>query len=147
MPHSYCCNWQHIVFSTKERRRYLSPELQAELWPYLAAVAKNNSMQPFAIGGIEDHVHILVALPATKDVAKATQELKANSSRWLRQRIRLFSWQEGYGSFSVSKSNIARVAKYIGMQKEHHRKISFEDEFIALLEKHGVEYDPKYVFG
>ena len=147
MPHSYCCNWQHIVFSTKDRAKLIREEIQPELWPYVAGIAKNHDMQPFAIGGISDHIHILVALPATKDISKAVQEIKANSSRWLHERVRGFQWQEGYASFSVSKSNIPAVAKYIGRQKEHHRRQTFEQEFIALLEKHGVEYDPKYVFG
>jgi REP element-mobilizing transposase RayT len=145
MPHSYSCNWQHIVFSTKERRRLIRSELQSNLWPYIASVAKNHGMHPFAIGGIEDHVHILLTIPATKDIAKAVQEIKSNSSRWMREHVKLFQWQEGYGSFSVSKSSVSAVAKYIGRQGEHHRKITFEEEFIALLEKHGVEYDPKYV--
>jgi REP element-mobilizing transposase RayT len=147
MPHSYSCNWQHIIFSTKERRRLIRTELQSELWSYIAGVATNHGMHPFAIGGIEDHIHILLTIPATKDIAKAVQEIKANSSRWMRQHIKTFQWQEGYGSFSVSKSNVSAVAKYIGGQREHHRRITFEEEFIALLEKHGVEYDPKYVFG
>jgi REP element-mobilizing transposase RayT len=147
MSHSYCSNWQHIVFSTKERKRLISSELQPQLWPYIAGIAKNHGMNPFAIGGVEDHVHILLTIPATKDIAKAVQELKANSSRWMREHIRSFQWQEGYAAFSVSKSNVSAVAEYIGNQAEHHRKISFEDEFIALLDRNGVEYNPKYVFG
>lgn len=147
MPHSYCCNWQHIVFSTKERAKLIRPEIQVELWPYVAGIAKNHGMEPFAVGGIEDHIHVLVAIPATKDIAKAVREIKANSSRWLHERVRTFQWQEGYGAFSVSRSNLSAVAKYVGSQKEHHRRTNFEKEFIALLEKHGIAYDPKYVFG
>jgi putative transposase len=143
----YSCNWQHIVFSTKERRKLLRAELQTELWPYVAAVAKNHEMQPFAIGGIEDHIHLLVSIPSTKHVAKAVQEIKANSSRWISSHVHGFGWQEGYAAFSVSKSNINAVAKYIGEQKEHHRKLTFEQEFVALLKKHGVDHDPKFVFG
>jgi putative transposase len=135
MPHSYSCNWQHIVFSTKERRKLLRPELHAELWlwPYVAAIAKNHKMQPLAIGGIEDHIHLLVSIPSTKHIAKAVQELKSNSSSWISSRVRGFSWQEGYAAFSVSRSNLAAVSRYIGTQREHHRKLTFEQEFIALL--------------
>lgn len=147
MPHSYSCNWQHIVFSTKERRKLLRPELQAELWPYIAGIARNHDMQPLAIGGIHDHIHLLVSIPSTKHVAKAVQELKSNSSRWVSSHVRGFSWQEGYAAFSVSKSNLAAVSRYIGTQKEHHRKLTFEQEFVALLKNHGVDYDPKFVFG
>jgi REP element-mobilizing transposase RayT len=147
LPHSYSCNWQHIVFSTKERRKLLRPELQMELWPYVAGVVHNHDMQSIAIGGIEDHMHLLISIPSTKHVAKAVQEIKANSSRWVGTHVRGFSWQEGYAAFSVSKSNVSAVAKYIGTQKEHHRKLTFEQEFIVLLKKHGVDYDPKFVFG
>ena len=146
MPHSYSCNWQHIVFSTKERKNLILPELQTKLWPYLAGIAKNHGMNPFAINGVENHMHVLLTIPATKDVAKAVQELKANSSRWMREHVSRFQWQEGYGAFSVSRSSVDAVAKYIARQQEHHRRKTFEQEFIALLEKHGVQYDPKYVF-
>jgi REP element-mobilizing transposase RayT len=100
-----------------------------------------------ANGGMEDHAHLLIQLPATLAAAKAVQLLKGSSSKWVGKHGREFSWQEGYDAFSVSKSKINAVVKYIANQETHHRRITFEDEFIALLEKHGIEYDPKYVFG
>jgi REP element-mobilizing transposase RayT len=96
---------------------------------------------------MEDHAHLLIQLPATLTLAKAVQLLKGSSSKWVGEHGREFSWQEGYGAFGVSKSNMNAVVKYIANQEKHHRKITFEEEFIALLEKHGIEYDPRYVFG
>src|SRR5262245_23267391 len=121
MPHSFVCNWQHMVFSTKERRRVLTPELQTELWPYMGGIAKRHGMTPLAINGVEDHVHLLVGIPGPLAISTAVQTIKANASRWIRERKRLFSWQEGFCSFSVSSSNLATVANYIGRQAEHHR--------------------------
>ena len=104
-------------------------------------------MIPLAIGGTENHVHMLLHLPPKIALAKAVILLKANSSKWMGEQGIKFSWQEGYGAFSVSVSNLDRVIRYIQDQETHHRKTSFEDEYRALLRKHGVEFDPKYVFG
>lgn len=99
-----------------------------------------------AIGGIEDHIHALIELPVAIPLPKAVNLLKSNSSRFMNQRGR-FSWQEGYAAFTVSASNVAAVARYVRNQEAHHRKMSFEDEIFALLKKHGVKFDPKYVLG
>jgi hypothetical protein len=99
-----------------------------------------------AVGGIEDHLHVLYDLPPTISRADSIRTIKANSSRWMTQFSPHFAWQKGSGAFSVSVSNKAAVMRYIADQREHHQKISFEDEFIALLKKHGIAYDPKYVF-
>jgi putative transposase len=96
---------------------------------------------------MEDHIHLLLQFPATILVSKAVMTIKANSSRWMSSQSGGFAWQEDYGAFGVSKSNIAAVVRYIQDQHKHHRKMSFEEEFIALLKKHGIEYDPRYVFG
>jgi REP element-mobilizing transposase RayT len=104
-------------------------------------------MVALMIGGTENHVHILMHLPPKLALAKAVQLLKANSSKWMSEQGKEFSWQEGYGAFSVSASNLDQVIRYIQNQEAHHRKMGFEEEFRALLQKHGVEYDPKYVFG
>lgn len=100
-----------------------------------------------AVGGTENHVHILFHLPPKLALAKAVLLLKANSSKWMGEHGREFSWQEGYGAFSVSSSNLDQVTRDIQNQEAHHRKTSFEEEFRALLQKHGVEYDPKYALG
>jgi REP element-mobilizing transposase RayT len=147
MPHTYSQNYLHVVFSTKERRKLITKDFQPKLWSYMAGIGRNNGFLVLANGGMEDHTHLLIQLPATLALAKAVQLLKGGSSKWVGDHGREFSWQEGYGAFSVSKSKVSTVAKYIANQEAHHRKITFEDEFIALLEKHGIEYDPKYVFG
>ena len=147
MPHTYSQNYLHVVFSTKERRKLITKEFQPKLWSYMAGIGRNNDFLVLANGGMEDHAHLLIQLPATLTLAKAVQLLKGSSSKWANEHGREFSWQEGYGAFGVSKSNINAVIKYITNQEKHHRKITFEEEFIAFLEKHGIEYDPRYVFG
>jgi putative transposase len=145
--HTYSRNHVHVVFSTKDRRETIEKELQPRLWAYLAGICKNHEMIALVVGGTENHVHILLHLPPKLALAKAVQRLKGNSSKWISDQGKDFSWQEGYGAFSVSSSNLDQVVRYIQNQEAHHRKIGFEEEFRALLRKHGVEYDPKYVFG
>jgi REP element-mobilizing transposase RayT len=137
----------HVVFSTKERQKIIPAQMKERLWSYTAGICKGQKVFVHAIGGIEDHIHLLLQFPATIAISEAIMKIKANSSGWMSNEIGKFAWQEGYGAFSVSKSNIASVARYIKNQEKHHRKMTFEDEFIALLEKHGIEYDRKYVFG
>jgi len=100
-------------------------------------------MIAFAVGGMEDHVHVLFRLPPTMTLARAVTLLKSNSSKWMRERGTKFAWQQGYGAFSVSSSNLQVVIDYIDTQDEHHKKLSFEQEFAALLRKHGVKFDLK----
>ena len=147
MSHSYAQNHLHIVFSTKERQKLISKPMQPKLWSYLAGIARNHDFLVLANGGMGDHVHLLIQLTPVLSLSKAISLLKANSSTWMKDHRLNFSWQEGYGAFSVSASNLATVKRYIANQEKHHRKMTFEDEFISLLEKHGIEYDPKYVFG
>ena len=147
MSHTYTKSHFHVVFSTKERRKCISKEIQPLLWAYMTGICRNHDIIPVAVGGISDHVHALFHLPATLSLSKGMLLLKSNSSRWMNEHERGFAWQEGYGAFSVSASVLPAVTRYIQNQEQHHRKISFEDEFLALLKKHGIEYDPKYVFG
>lgn len=149
MPHSYVSNLMHCVFSIKERLPLITPELESRLWPYLGGIARENKMKAIAIGGTVDHIHALLSLPATMSFAKAVQLIKGGSSKWIHDTLRehrRFAWQEGYGAFSVSSSQAQKTIAYIRRQKEHHRKRSFQDEFIDLLEKHGIEYDRRYIF-
>ena len=147
MSHTYFQNVMHVVFSTKERRKIIPTEMKERLWSYTAGICKGQRVFVHAIGGMEDHIHLLLQFPATIMISEAIKTIKANSSGWMSDEIGKFAWQEGYGAFSVSKSNIAAVVRYIQSQEKHHRKMAFEDEFIALLEKHGIEYDRRYVFG
>src|SRR6185437_5432717 len=126
----------HVVFSTKERREIIPAEMKERLWSYTAAICKHQKVFVHAIGGMEDHIHLLLQFPATIAIAEAIKTIKANSSGWMSDEIGKFAWQAGYGAFSVSKSNIATVVKYIQDQERHHGKMTFEEEFIAFLEKH-----------
>lgn len=144
MSHSYAQIHVHLVFSTKDRRKAIPHEMQGRLWSYLAAICQRNRIFVHAIGGMDDHVHILVQLSPTISLSQAILLIKAYSSKWLG---RGFAWQKGYGAFSVSASNVATVAKYIRNQERHHYKMSYEQEFVAFLKKHGVEFDPKYALG
>jgi putative transposase len=149
MPHSYVANLMHCVFSTKERAPLLTPELEYRLWPYLGGIARENRMKAIAIGGTTDHVHALLSLPSSMSFAKAVQLIKGGSSKWIHDAFakhQKFGWQEGYGAFSVSSSQAEKTIAYIQRQKEHHRKRSFQEEFIDLLATHGIEYDARYVF-
>jgi len=147
MSHSYSQNHLHVVFSTKERQKLISQQMQPKLWAYMGGIGRNHGFLVLANGGIEDHVHLLIQLPPALALAKAISLLKANSSRWMREHGIKFAWQEGYGAFSVSTSNLAAVERYIQNQAAHHRKITFEQEFLSLLRKHRIDFDPRYVFG
>ena len=147
MSHSYSQILVHATFSTEERRDLIPDHLQDRLWAYMGATAKKDSVRVISIGGISNHAHVFFALPATVTLATVMMNLKANSSRWMGEKGINFAWQKGYGAFSVSSSHVENVIKYIRNQKEHHKKRSFEEEFLALLKKYKVDYDPKYVFG
>ena len=146
MPQAFISNNVHIAFSTLERRGLIPPERQKRLWSYLAGIARNVGATPMAIGGTNDHVHVLAALPSDLAIAKFVNLLKSNSSKWMSEQRRGFAWQKGYGAFSVSASNLAAVTKYIEHQPEHHKRRDFRQEFLALLKKHRLPFDPKYVF-
>ena len=140
--------WCIAVFSTKKRRNLIATEMQPELWAFVGGIARKNGFKALIVGGTENHVHLLLSLPATMPLAKAMQLVKGASSRWMNEKHgRGFAWQEGYGAFTVGISQKDHTIEYIRTQAEHHRKRSFEEEFVAFLKKHGVEYDPQYVWG
>lgn len=149
MGHTYSCTFVHCVFSTKERRNLIPPELQSELWACIGGVARFHGMKALAVGGIEDHAHVLLSLPATMPVAKAVQTIKPVSSKWMREErgCRSFAWQEGYGAFSIGMAQTEAAIAYIAGQQQHHRKRDFQAEFLLFLKKHHIEYDPRYVWG
>ena len=146
---SYVSSYYHCVFSTKERWPLIPPGLQERLWPYLGGIARQNEMKAIEIGGVADHVHILLSLPSTLSIAKAMQLIKGGSSKWVHESFpehRLFSWQVKYGAFGVSVSLLDKTIQYIQTQSEHHRKMTFQEEFLALLKKHGIAYDERYLW-
>lgn len=149
MSHTYSSNRIHVIFSTKERRKSISEELQTKLWPYMAGIARNHAFEAIKIGGVEDHAHALLLLPPTIPLAKAVQILKGCSSKWINDTVpnKGFAWQEGYGAFSVSASQTANVIRYIDNQASHHARKSYDEEFTRFLKKYGVAYDPVHVSG
>lgn len=150
MSHSYVSSLLHCVFSTKQRRKSITPEIQERLWPFMGGIARENSMSALAIGGTSDHVHILLSLPATISISKAIQLIKAGSSKWIHETFpshKDLSWQEGYGAFSISVSHKDETIAYISNQQQHHKTKPFEEEYLAFLRRHQIEYDDRYVFG
>lgn len=150
MAHSFSSNLMHCVFSTQERQKTISRDLRERLWPYMGGIARENKMKAMAVGGTDDHAHLLLSLPATLSVSKAVQLIKGGSSKWIHDNFRThrgFAWQEGYGAFSIGISGKNRTIEYIENQEAHHGTKSFEEEFISFLKKHGIEYDERYVWG
>lgn len=148
MSHTYVCGLVHCVFSTKYRRNLIPLEVQPDLWAFLGGIARHNGMKALTVGGIENHAHILLSLSSQISLAKSMQLIKGASSRWMNENhVKGFAWQEGYGAFSVGISQRDQTIAYIRSQPEHHRRQSFEDEFIAFLNRHGVTYDQRYVWG
>jgi putative transposase len=147
LSHTYAQNVLHIVFSTKDRRPFIPREFQPRMWAYAGGICKAENIFVHAIGGMEDHIHLLLQIPPVLSLAKALNVIKANSSQWMSEMGREFAWQQGYGAFSVSASNIPKVVRYIQNQGSYHKKKTFQQEFIAMLKKHGVPFDPRYVFG
>jgi putative transposase len=141
MSQTFSANHYHIVFSTKERRGLITDP--PRMWQYLAGIVKRIGCIPLKVGGVHDHVHLLIAIPPNISVASAVSKLKANSSKWMGSR---FAWQRGYSSFTVSASQISAVREYIKTQPEHHKRRDFREELLQLLRKHGVEFDERYVF-
>ena len=146
---SYVSAYYHCVFSTKERRPLITPALSERLCPFLGGIARQNGMKAIEIGGMADHVHILLSLPSTLTIAKAMQLVKGGSSKWVHDTFpehRLFNWQVKYGAFGVSVSLLDKTIAYIKNQEAHHRKMTFQDEFLALLKRHRIAYDERYLW-
>lgn len=149
MPNTYSNLLFHVVFSTKERRKLLSKELRSRLFRYVSGIADKNNFKIIKLGGVDDHIHILFSLNPEMSVAKAVQLLKGNSAKWLHENftdLAMFSWQVGYGAFTVSKSQVGIIQKYIDNQEEYHKKMSFEEEYVELLKRNKIDFDPKYLF-
>jgi putative transposase len=137
----------HLIFSTKDRMPLILPEFRPHLHAYLGGIIRELGGCARIINGTVDHVHILAGLPPTLSTAEVLRVIKTNSSRWVRQRkARIFRWQAGYGAFSVSESKAAEVIRYIANQEQHHRKRTFQEEFLAFLKKHNIECDERYIW-
>jgi putative transposase len=147
MPQSLANVLVHIVFSTKDRTPWLSPDIREALFPYLGGILRNIECPLLQIGGVEDHVHLLIRLPRTMTIAQFVEKVKTSTSKWLKTRgVSEFAWQAGYGAFSIGASDTETTVRYIQNQEEHHRKVSFQEELRALLREAGIEFDERYVW-
>lgn len=149
MSKSYCNLLYHIVFSTKDRTPWLKSEIRSRVHLYLGGSIKQEEGIALLVGGAEEHIHILAKLRQDKAISDVLRDIKANSSGWVHETfegLSAFSWQAGYGAFTVSQSQVERVRSYIAGKEEHHKKVSFKDEFVALLKAHRVEYDGRYLW-
>jgi REP element-mobilizing transposase RayT len=145
MSHAYSRNFVHVVFSTKERHKWIR-DCRA-VWSLIADAIRSYGAEPIEVGGTTDHVHVLIQVPPKISVVTLVRAMKANSSKSINEAGHLFAWQQGYGCFSVSASSLEKVRVYIQRQGEHHRKHSFEEEFKALLAKHGIKFSEERVLG
>ncbi len=145
VAHTYSSLLVHCVFSTKERMNIIrDPQ---HLWRYLAGIARGKEIPLVVAGGTKNHVHLLLDLPTTMPIAQALQHLKGSSAHWLNSHERPFAWQQGYGAFAIGQSQRETVLAYIANQEDHHKKYSFEQEFVSLLKRYGIQYDDRFVFG
>ena len=150
VANTYSQIYFHVVFSTKNRVDSIRPEIENRVWAYIGGIARNHKMTALQVGGIDNHIHALVSSPTTLSPSQVAKYLKGDSSFWIHnefQELRKFAWQDGHGAFSVSKADNLRLIEYIKNQRRHHAKQKFEEEFIELLELHGIEYDNRYLFG
>ncbi len=148
MAQSYTNLLYHIVFSTKDRKPLITADVKPRLYEYIGGTIRGLGGVILAIGGMEDHAHVLTKLRPDKSVSDVLRDLKANSSGWIHDvfpELKDFSWQRGYGAFTVSASQVDKVRQYIANQEDHHRKHDFRDEFIGLLIKNGIEFDERYL--
>jgi putative transposase len=150
MPQSLAHLYVHIIFSTKHRQPFINERIEPQLYAYIAKILYDECHSPAVIiGGDKDHIHILLALSRVWSIANIIELIKKRSSKWIKTKgddLSAFQWQTGYGCFSVSRSGVPAVEKYIRGQKEHHRKQTYKDEFVQFLDKHDIEYDERYVW-
>jgi REP element-mobilizing transposase RayT len=149
MPQSLSKVFVHITFSTKKRHPFIDENIKEELWAYIGGTCKALDCNPVRVGGFCDHIHICCVLSKKITQAKLLEEVKKESSRWIKtkgKQYENFYWQNGYGIFSVNPAEIERVVKYIDNQLEHHKKRTFQDELVDFLKKYGMEYDERYLW-
>ncbi len=139
----------HLIFSTKNRQPFIKPAIESELHPYMASIFRDHQSPSLAIDGTSHNVHILCALGRTITVADLIEEVKTGSSKWIKtngREFKNFHWQTGYGAFSIGQSNIPALKRYIRNQKQHHRRVSFQDEYRNLLKRYEIEFDERYIW-
>ena len=149
MASTLACVYYHVIFGTKDRYPFISDDVGPRLHGYIAGIIRGEKGVPIIVGGTADHVHILFAMRAEPSLGAMVNKIKSNSSKWVHEMFpekTKFAWQTGYGVFSVSVSNVDEVKAYIAAQAEHHRKRTFQEEYLAFLKKHGVEYDERYLW-
>ena len=150
MANTYTSLHYHVIFSTKNREPWLAPDIEQRIWEFIGGIARAHRMTALQVGGVEDHIHTLVTAPPIIAPSQIAQYLKADSSKWIHEELptlRNFCWQDGYGAFTVSKSSIPKVIRYIQDQREHHRKKTFQEEYLEFLKENGVDYDERYLWG
>jgi REP element-mobilizing transposase RayT len=150
MANTYVSLYYHFVFSTKNRVPWINRNIEQRLWEYLGGIARKNKMKALQVGGYLDHAHALILAPSTLTPSQIAQFLKGDSSSWIHEEfrgLRACAWQDGYGAFTVSCSDIHAAMRYIENQREHHRTKTFQEEYLALLKNHGIEYDERYLWG
>ncbi len=146
---SHTSLWYHIIFSTRGHEPYLEPAMRPRLFAYLGGAVRDEGGTALAINGVADHVHLLVRLRQDRAVSAVVGAIKANSSGWIHRTFpgyAGFAWQAGYGAFTVSASQVGKVREYVEGQEEHHRVRTFQEEFLAFLKAHGIEYDERYLW-
>jgi REP element-mobilizing transposase RayT len=149
MPTTYTNLLYHIVFSTKQRQRLITNDFKEELYRYIGGIIRAEGGIQLEIGGTDDHVHILAKLKPAESVSQMLNRIKGNSSKWINENEKSsvrFAWQEGFAAFTVSESQVEPVRQYIRNQEQHHRRLTFQDELLAFLQRHGVEFDPRYLW-
>jgi len=149
MPQTFVSLLVHITFSTKDRMRIIKPDVEADLYPYISGIVRNQKSKCLSIDGTEDRIHVLVSLSKNDALSDLLENVKKDSSVWMKKQGRHykdFYWQEGYGAFSIGQSGVPALKRYIANQKQHHKKRSFRSELLGLLKKYEVEYDERYIW-
>jgi len=150
MANTYSSLHYHIIFSTKNREPWLVSDIEQRIWAFIGGIARAHKMRALQVGGVEDHLHTLITAPTTIAPFQIAQYLKGDSSKWIHDEfpaLRNFAWQDGYAAFTVSTSNIPEVITYIRNQREHHRKKTFQEEYLEFLRENGIAYNERYLWG
>ena len=148
MPQSYVQIYVHVTCHTKNNAPFITDKISTDLYQYIGGILRNINSIPIQIGGVQDHIHVLCTLPKTISISKLAEEFKTSSSKWIKTKgdeFKKFYWQDGYGAFSVSSSKLESVIKYIQNQKEHHKKMSFLEEYKLFLKEYNIPYDDRYI--